>query len=415
MRAFQCLPSVRISEVVSPDECTGGRYTCPHTGATFMLGEVAWPCYLRLPMGGIRSAEIMQHIAGNILAQALPEVRTFARPITDKRRLALGGDTIAESTAWGLYLDNLYVIGTSHAHASEVLERGVAALTHAGLLCTVTQPVARTAKLLGFQYDGIACTVGVPEERMRLLREAGLWLASCDLVDVDAVDRVLGHFTWAFLAQRPLYSVFSAIYEFVRLNRGRHVPWWGSARRELQLASRLVHLAVTTVSRPVAPLLLVTDAEGQNSFDNGGGAVVARPFPHSHATEFRNGRLWETLPGERPHASVVGFISEPGWEELDVRRWRFGAHNNVLELEAVLLAAKHIARCPGIRGRWVPLLTDSSVVLGCVRKGRSSSFALCRRLRKLAALALGWGVWLCPRWIPTDLCAADSASRRREP
>jgi len=93
------------------------------------------------------------------------------------------------------------------------------------------------------------------------MREAGMYLAEQELVDVAALERVLGHFTWAFLVARPLYSIFSSIYEYIRINQGRCVPWWPSARAELDLESRLVHFASLSLRRTVAPLLLVTDAE----------------------------------------------------------------------------------------------------------------------------------------------------------
>ena len=148
--------------------------------------------------------------------------------------------------------------------------------------------------------------------------------------------------------KRPLYSVFSATYEFMRLNKGRRVPWWPSARRELDLASRLVHLATTDLTCPVAPVLLVSDAEGSNRRDHGGGAVVARPLAPVEAEAFRNDHSWEVQPGSPPPASFVAAVDPQrrDWRTLERRRWRFAAHNNVLELEAALLAAKQVARCP---------------------------------------------------------------------
>ena len=265
---------------------------------------------------------------------------------------------------------------------------------------------------MGFWYDGKAGTASVPAERMRLIRNAGLWLAQQDLVHVDAVECLLGHLTWAFLAERSLYAVFHAIYEFVRLNRGRKVPWWASARRELERACRLVHLSVTHLTRGVAPVLLCTDAEGMNATDLGGGAVVSRPLLPAEAAAFRNGMTWETTPGTAPSATLVSGVQHP-WTVVEARRWRYPAHNNLLEFESVLLAAKAAARCPSLRGCFVPLLTDSSVVLGCMRKGRSSSHGLCCKARKLTALRLAYGVFLFPRWVPTLLCPADGPSRQR--
>lgn len=409
--AYHCLQPVRICDVVGAAACQAGSYVCPFTGSQFMPGELAWPCYVRLPMGGVRSAEIMQHIATQILIAEFPDSPHFCRPIHQAERIVL--ENCPGGTAWGLYIDNFYVIGTTKEQTARMLQQGVAALTRAGLLCSIVQPASQEAKSLGFWYDGRMGTVGLPAERMRLLRSAGLWLAEQACVDVDTVERVLGHFTWAFLAQRQLYSVFHGLYEFVRTNRGRRVPWWGSARAELQQASRLVHLAVTDVRRPVAPFLICTDAEGRNATDLGGGGVVATVLTQAEADSFRNDKSWETTPGCAPQPAIVRATTQYDWVDVDARRWRYPAHNNALEFEAVLLAAKAIARTPDLRHTYVPLLTDSSVVLGCMRKGRSSSFALCCKARKLAAFALGWGVHLFPRWVPTALCPADALSRRK--
>ena len=405
---YQCLSPVRVCEVLGAQ--AQGGFACPFTGRRFLPGETAYPCYVRLTMGGVRSAEIMQHIGTRVLEAEFPDVPHFCRPVEERERVVLRDRPTG--TAWGLYLDNLYVFGVSPEATASLLERGVAALTRAGLLCSITQPVGRTGKILGFWFDGAKGCAGVPAERMRLIREAGLWLARQDMVDVDAVECLLGHCAWAFLAQRSLYAVFHAIYEFVRLNRGRRVPWWASARRELERACLLVHLAVTDLGRGTAPVLLCTDAEGMNEVDLGGGAVVWRSLEAAEACAFRNGRSWETKPGDPPSHPLVSAMAGC-WAEVEVRRWRYPAHNNLLEFEAVLLAAKAVARTPGLRGVFVPLVTDSSAVLGCMRKGRSSSYGMCCKSRKLAALSLAWGVCLFPRWVPTGLCAADSPSRRK--
>ena len=412
MWAYQCLPAVRAGGVLSESAFEGGTYRCPFTGSVFYPGEECFPCYIRLPMGGVRSAEIMQHIGMRILEEALPEVPHFCRPVHDSKRIDLA-DAPA-GVAWGLYLDNFYVVGLTREATADVLLTGLAALERAGLKCIVTQPPSRDAKILGFAFDGRAATVGVPAERMRLLRNAGLWLADQECIHVDVLERVLGHFTWAFLVQRPLYSIFHAMYLFISQNRGRYVPLWASVRKELQLASRLVHLAVHELDRGVAPVLFCSDAEGMSNQDMGGGGVVSRILEPSEAASFRDSSAWETEPGTEPAAPLVEACQEEVWIEHVHRRWRYPAHNNSLEFEAVLLAAKCVARVPALRGKYIPFLTDSSVVLGCMRKGRSSSYGLCCKARKLAALSLAYGVHLFPRWVPTHLCPADSVSRRKQ-
>jgi hypothetical protein len=57
------------------------------------------------------------------------------------------------------------------------------------------------------------------------------------------------------------------------------------------------------------------------------------------------------------------------------------------------------------------VVSDSSTVVGAVRKGRSSSFQLLLRLRSLAAMLLASGVQLRVEWCPSKLNPADEPSR----
>lgn len=82
-------------------------------------------------MGGVRSAEIMQHISMRILEEALLEVPHFCKPVHDSRRIDLA-DAPA-GVGWGLYLDNIYVVGVTREATADVLLRGLVALERAGL------------------------------------------------------------------------------------------------------------------------------------------------------------------------------------------------------------------------------------------------------------------------------------------
>jgi len=93
MWAYHCLPKVRMCEVLGESEMRSASFTCPLTGSTFLPGETVWPCYVRLPMGGIRSAEIMQHMVERILEAKFAEdadVHSLCRPISAKARVHVG-------------------------------------------------------------------------------------------------------------------------------------------------------------------------------------------------------------------------------------------------------------------------------------------------------------------------------------
>ena len=67
--------------------------------------------------------------------------------------------------------------------------------------------------------------------------------------------------------------------------------------------------------------------------------------------------------------------------------------------------ARHIRRCRLV------LQSDSAVVVGALRKGRSSEPELLVRLRRLAALTPAERITLVGRYVPTDRNMADSPPR----
>jgi len=367
-------------------------------------------------MGGVRSADVMLDVVETVLNAELGN---------DKHTLSFNRIRSAEQTiellsprtvAWSVYLDNLFVLGSSAARVDEVLRRGVRALERVGLTCGTVEFATRTLKLLGLEYDGEACTIGIPRDRVVRLRESALYVSELPTVKCKIVEALLGHFAWAFLPVRQLYSVFQSIYDEVRAcGDAESLTLSAGARRELRAAGRLVHLAVHDTNRPVVAQLYVTDAEGVNATDNGGGAVVVRGLSAELAREFAFSRRWEVRPGAEPPERFVRQVSpsRTDWRTVEQRRWRFPSHNNEGELEAILLAMKEWAR-GRVRG-WVPLLTDSAVALGALRKGRSSRPRIGRRCAMAAALSLAYDVWPVARWTPTLLCAADAPSRWRPP
>jgi hypothetical protein len=79
-------------------------------------------------------------------------------------------------------------------------------------------------------------------------------------------------------------------------------------------------------------------------------------------------------------------------------------------LRAVTLVARHLGRG---RENWDSrnlIFVDNLVALACARRMRSQSMALLRLVRRMAAMALGLGVHMVVRWVPTHLNWADGPS-----
>ena len=95
---------------------------------------------------------------------------------------------------------------------------------------------------------------------------------------VCVLEKALGDFSWAFLLNRVLYSIFGDIYyallqKYKELGkRSAVVPRWAGAREELRRAAFLLPFATVMTGRDTASALFVSDAEGANARDLGGGA-----------------------------------------------------------------------------------------------------------------------------------------------
>ena len=99
------------------------------------------------------------------------------------------------------------------------------------------------------------------------------------------------------------------------------------------------------------------------------------------------------------------------WHLVFRSEWGRQEHQNVLELRCLVNLGRHLARSAECSGRRFLVLTDSLVGLGALAKGRSSSPALLRLLRRWAAIRLACGISLALRWVPTARNLADGPSR----
>jgi len=216
------------------------------------------------------------------------------------------------------------------------------------------------------------------------------------------VERIVGKLVWTAMARRPLLSILRSAFHLpsnTALRRNRNI-----AERELRLISSLLPLATIETKRMIWPIALATDAS-----------------THSGATTFarsnRNALLsllstckYNSGPLSHPDASMFSINS--AWETALTHKWRREEHINVLEGEAILLGVRWAIE-QGAGNHRVVILTDSSVCIGAITKGRSSSGGLLRVCRKLAALCLLHKIELLLVHLSTDDNPADAPSRGR--
>ena len=108
-------------------------------------------------------------------------------------------------------------------------------------------------------------------------------------------------------------------------------------------------------------------------------------------------------------ALVNDVLQTSRWRTSRVWRWR---QRNVLESESTLQLYKDLAVLGGdIR---FCLFTDSSVVLGAHRKGRSTARLLAPSLRRAAAILCAGGLYPSLHFAPTRLNTADDPTRDKD-
>jgi hypothetical protein len=105
-------------------------------------------------------------------------------------------------------------------------------------------------------------------------------------------------------------------------------------------------------------------------------------------------------------------VHRANWEVILAYTFEHQEHINLLEAEAALSAMKVLTSQGELKNNsMVNFLVDSKAVVGAFAKGRSSSLALNRMARKMAAYILITGCqpkWI---WIESKLNPADEASR----
>src|SRR5205814_653039 len=99
-----------------------------------------------------------------------------------------------------------------------------------------------------------------------------------------------------------------------------------------------------------------------------------------------NTTVSEQLPDE--HAAL---LQQSNFAVIISYPWKYEEHIDTLEMRAALTSVTWALSSPSAHNSRITLLTDSAVVHGAIRKGRSSSFPLLRVQRVLSACLLACG------------------------
>jgi hypothetical protein len=412
-RPFFCLPAIdpKVMGSVVPLHLRGAKRV--------------WPMLRTVPMGWSWSVYLVQLWHVNFACRAAGLDRSAL--------IAAGNDTRLNRVRRAHYIDDSPFFGHDKAAVTAEMRQYIAAAERERVPVNpdkVVWPTADGLKVLGMLFDGVRHTIGVSPQKLVALCIETRRLLSQKQCTGRELEVLMGHWTWACLVRRPSLSVFTSVYHFIRSAGPVRFVIWNSVRRELHTAMGLAPLLTASLDAVQFRTVVASDASTV-----GLGVVVAEPprgvplctapdardvagLPRSAEDESVADPAALTAVSRRacPRCTHSGRRVAPEelqWRTVVASQWKRddGEHINGLEVRAATTALRWAAAQPAAPGSRLTLVVDSSVAAYAIRKGRSSSHALLRRLRVLAAHALAFCVSLDVRWVRSDRNPADGPSR----
>ena len=395
MVPYFAMPAVRAGDVEMEHEY----------GSDVLL----YPCCTTMPMGFSHAAYLAQ-----VSHENLVDSRTsFSR----EDRITRTSDFLLDRPRHSIYIDDMILLALALASelVSEMLAEYIRVMGESMLPPKPSKtvwPSSDGVVCIGVEVHGKLLTVGChPEKVYKLIRRTKALIEHGKCTGHE-LSKLVGHWSWAALARRPVFSVFNAVYRYIEVAGVRMFDLWPSVARELRAMSALAPLLFTSLGATWYPRTIATDAS-----EFGQGVVAARAdVDVVHAMSLAVVPPMITVDVDVPvldrtlHPTLVGL----DWVEIVASPWRYHEHINVLEMRALTTGLRWIGSFPDSGGSRLVVWSDSLVVVYAVRKGRSSSHPLLKCLRKLAAYVLATGIHVYCNWIPTEVNPADGPSRRYE-
>lgn len=342
--------------------------------------HMVYPCCRTLPMGWSHSV---------FVAQAAHEHLLLTKGGFDPADLLTpDSDSNLDRVRLQVYIDDAIFFGTDPALVGAAQDRYLTTMSDAHLppkLSKLVRPTCDPIECLGLQVDGVELTIGLSPSKLRALVDLTRALLATGHCTGAGLSHLIGKWTWAAMACRPALSVFGAVYTFINKAGYSDFNLWASVRRELATIADLAPLLQSSLEDEWCPRAVAVDAS-----DTGLG-VVSTPLLSIDFDDYR---------------------ASSSWSVIAASRWKYGTeHINALELRALATAVKWSLSFPSSPGRKLLIFSDSQVAIGALRKGRSSSPLLLRRLRAISSWLLASGLRLLLYWIPSEDNPADDPSR----
>jgi hypothetical protein len=379
------------------------KYFClkPLPARLFGLGKgLVFPALTTLPMGFAHAPLLAQSVHEEVLRRA---------GLLDLDRICLDNDRCLDRTRYGLYIDDGFGFSPCEREANAMYNASLQALDSAGLSCKASKcvpPTKGTVKLLGLQVEGATATMGPAPQELRELVLLTEQILQQDKASGRQLEKIVGKWSWFLLCNRLGFSVFSAVYGFIKSAGDNVKQFWPSVQKDLLLVCGF------------APLLSVKwsqDWSGEvSAFDASlkGQGVSELVMPEEVVQSFLP--FWKkspSVPEHREQLEKVGvFVKSLPWQHVVSSRFKYEDDIDKLEAAALFTAVKRTLKRSG-KGQRFLVFGDNSPVVAAMSKGRCSSFRLLVSIRKIAAWCLAFGARPLVVWVPSKCNPADEPSR----
>jgi len=352
-----------------------------------------------LPMGFSYSTLIAQAVHMYLLSQALPLDKCLHEDSTEFSLTKF---------RWLAYIDDLCMFCPSARQLRKYQQRVKKIYRRHGLAAKPSKEVLPTldpVSVLGIEFEGRSCSFGLGMAKLLALCKVTERFVMSSKCTPQALSRLLGSWAWAILVRRPLFSVLRAAYVFVH-KVTEPSPLWPSVRTELRMLVDLSPLLRVSLWQPPSPLVLATDASSS------GLGITAAYSSMSSIRLFADHACGRRRLLSHQASLSAELVSKLRFFTMVSAKWHRPNHINVLEMCVVYMAISRLASSPRHRGTCPVLLTDSTVCLFSLQKGRSSSFPLLKLLRRIAVVVLWSNLRPAFSYIASGCNPADEPSRQ---
>lgn len=214
------------------------------------------------------------------------------------------------------YVDNVSVFGAKFKDVKLRMEQIDQAFAEHEIpvVWTHSQP-CRVVETVGVIVDFDHRVVRNKPSRLWKVFLAGREICRRSRIRSDIVEVWLGHATSVFRLFPPLLSVFTFIYRFVTVNRGKRVELWPAVRAEIRQACSLIWFARSFIGGPYCRDVDMGDSSGF------GYAMTSRDVPASLIHDAVSVKeRWRFIPVPDDFKSAVEFFnSHPDSDGQDLQ------------------------------------------------------------------------------------------------